>query len=99
MLGAFGLALVLGIIDSGNPGFVSKRVHFWPGFLFASGLLVIGGILAWLGTLVAAALATAVESVAEGFGQLLMIPIAAIFGFIPVFMYGAWLGAQLRGPG
>jgi len=22
--------------------------------------------------------------------------LAAIFGFIPVFMYGAWLGAQLR---
>jgi hypothetical protein len=26
-----------------------------------------------------------------------MFPIGAIFGFIPVFMYGAWLGAQVRG--
>lgn len=97
VLGAFGLALVLGIIDSANPGFVSKRVHFWPGFWFTFGLLILGGILAWVGRLVAAALATAVESAAEGFGQLFMFPIAAVFGFIPVFMYGAWLGAQLRG--
>lgn len=99
VLGALGLALVLGIIDNANPGFVSKRVHFWPGFWFAFGLLAIGGLLAWIGTLVAAALATAVESAAEGFGQLLMFPIAAIFGFIPVFIYGAWLSAQLRGAG
>jgi hypothetical protein len=99
VLGAFGLALVLGIIDSANPGFVAKRVHFWPGFWFAIGLLIIGGVLAWIGTLVAAALATAVESAVEGFGQLLMFPIGAIFGFIPMFMYGAWLGAQLRGAG
>jgi hypothetical protein len=40
-----------------------------------------------------------VEFAAEGFGRLLVFPIAAIFGFIPVFMYGAWLGAQLRGEG
>ncbi len=33
----------------------------------------------------------------EGLGQLIMFPIGAIFGFIPVFMYGAWLGAQVRG--
>jgi len=99
VLGAFGLALVLGIIDNANPGYVAKHVHFWPGFWFALGLLVIGAVLAWVGTLAAAALAVAVESKIEGFGQMLMFPIGAIFGFIPVFMYGAWLGAQLRGAG
>jgi hypothetical protein len=99
VLGALGLALVLGIIDDVNPGFVVKRVHFWPGFWFALGLLVIGGILAWIGTLAAAGLAVAVESKVQGFGQLLMFPVGAIFGFIPVFMYGAWIGAQLRGAG
>jgi hypothetical protein len=99
VLGALGLALVLGIIDNANPGFVAKRVHFWPGFWFTLGLLVIGAVLAWIGTLAAAALAVAVESKIEGFGQLLMFPIGAIFGFIPVFMYGAWLGAQLPGAG
>ncbi len=99
LLGALALALVMGIIDTTNPGIVSKRVHFWPGFWFALGLLVIGGLMAWIGTLVAAVLATAVESAAEGLGQLLMFPVAAIFGFIPVFIYGTWLGAQLRGAG
>lgn len=99
LLGAFALALVLGLIDNANPGIVSKRVHFWPGFLFAFGLLVIGGVMAWIGTLVAAVLATAVDSAAEGLGQLILFPVAAIFGFIPVFIYGAWLGAQLRGVG
>lgn len=99
VLGAFCLWQVLGIIDTAYPGLISKRVHFWPGFWFAFGLLVIGSILAWVGTLVAAAMATAVDIAAPGFGQLLVFPIAAIFGFIPVFIYGAWLGEQLRGTG
>lgn len=99
VLGSFALALVMGLIENANPGVVSKHVHFWPGFWFAVGLLIIGGVMAWIGTLAAAVLATAVESRVEGLGQLLMFPIAAIFGFIPVFIYGAWLGAQLRGAG
>ena len=99
LLGSIALALVLRIIENEYPGVVSNRVHFWPGFWFTLGLLVIGGVMAWIGTLVAALLATAIESTTEGFGQLLVLPIAAIFGFIPVFMYGAWLGAQLRGTG
>ena len=70
-----------------------------PGFWFTVGLLIIGAIMAWVGIWVAALLATAVDSASEereGFGSLIMFPAAAIFGFIPVFIYGAWLGAQLK---
>lgn len=53
--------------------------------------------MAWVGMMVAALAVTALELAQEGIGQIVMFPIAAIFGFIPVFMYGAWLGAQVRG--
>jgi hypothetical protein len=104
VLGALALALVIAIIENTYPGAVSKRVHFWPGFWFAVGLLVVGGVMVWLGVLVAALLAMAVDAIAgdtaaKGLGQLLMFPVAATFGFIPVFIYGAWLGAQLRSAG
>lgn len=49
-----------------------------------------------LGAMLAALLATVIEAKAESMGQLLVFPIATTFGFIPVFIYGAWLGAQLR---
>lgn len=99
ILGGITLVVVLGMLDSINPGTVRGRVDFVPGFWFSIGLLVIGGILSWIGILLAALLATGLEMSKEGtgFGQLVMIPIGTIFGFIPVFMYGAWLGAQVKG--
>ena len=97
VLGGIALMFVLGILDSINPGVVKGRVDFIPGFWFSVGLIVIGGIMSRVGMMVAAFIVTAIEMAGEGLGQLIMFPIAAIFGFIPVFMYGAWLGAQVRG--
>lgn len=99
VLGGIALMFVLGILDSVNPGIVRGRVDFVPGFWFSVGLLVIGGVMSRVGMMVAALILTLMAK--EGIGQLLMFPIGfpigAIFGFIPVFMYGAWLGAQVRG--
>ena len=97
VLGGIALMFVLGLLDSINPGVVRGRVDFVPGFWFSVGLLAIGGLMAWIGMMVAALIVTAIDMAQEGLGQLIMFPIAAIFGFIPVFMYGAWLGAQVRG--
>ena len=95
-LGSFALVLVVGLIGSANPALAAKNVAFWPGFWFIVGLLIVGSIMAWLGIMLAALLATVIEAKMEGMGQLLVFPIAATFGFVPVFIYGAWLGAQLR---
>jgi len=97
VLGGIALMFVLGILDSVNPGVVKGRVEFIPGFWFTVGLIVIGGIMSRVGMMAAGLAVTVLELAQEGLGQIIMFPIAAIFGFIPVFMYGAWLGAQVRG--
>ena len=97
LLGGIALVFVLGILESANLGIVRGRIDFVPGFWFSVGLLVIGGLMSWVGMMAASFIATALEMAEEGIGHLLMFPIGAIFGFIPVFMYGAWLGAQIRG--
>lgn len=97
ILGGLTLAVAVGMIKAGNPVLATKAVHIWPGFWFATGLLVIGLIVAWLGEMLATFLAAIIEAkIGEGTGRLFILPIAAIFGFVPLFMYGAWLGAQLR---
>ncbi|MFO7905615.1 MAG: hypothetical protein R6U98_23340 [Pirellulaceae bacterium] len=95
-LGSFALMLVVELVGSANPVLTAKNVTFWPGFWLFLGLLVVGSILARVGIMLAALLATAIGAKGEGIMQLLIFPIAAAFGFIPVFIYGAWLGAQLR---
>ena len=97
VLGGTALIFVLGIFDSVSPGVVMELVDFLPGFWFSVGLIVIGGIMSWIGMMVAAFTVTALELAQDGIGQIIMLPVSAIFGFIPVFMYGAWLGAQVRG--
>ena len=97
ILGGLALVSVLGIIESAYPGSVSSRVQLWPGFWFVAGLLVIGAIAAWFGMLVAAGVSAALQNATQGLAQVMIFPLAAVFGFIPLFMYGAWLGAQLRG--
>jgi hypothetical protein len=33
----------------------------------------------------------------EEISQLIMIPLGSVFGFIPIFIYGAWIGLQIKG--
>ncbi|HUX65540.1 MAG TPA: hypothetical protein VMV42_00195 [archaeon] len=95
--------LVLGIITLiflswGLRSFFHIQNHFevFPGFWFVLGLLVIGGILAWLGTLLGTLLVALIDQKQSGLGILAMLPISALLGFIPVFMYASWLGTQLK---
>jgi len=97
VLGGIALMFGIGMLDSINPGTIKCRVDFIPGFWFSTGLIVIGGIMSWVGMMVATIVVTGIDLVEEGCSQLIMVPIAAIFGFIPVFIYGAWIGAQVRG--
>jgi len=85
------------ILDSVSPGIVRGRVDFVPGFWFLVGFLAIGGVMSWVGMMAVAFIATTLKIDEKSIGQLFIFPIGAVFGFIPVFMYGAWLGAQMRG--
>lgn len=92
VLGGLALILVIALLAPAS----ARRIELWPGFWFSVGIVVVGGLMAWVGHMVSAMLATALESFTAGLATLLLFPLAAIFGFIPVFIYGAWLGAQLR---
>lgn len=75
----------------------SGQVSLIPDFWFSVGLIVIGGIMSFIGMMAAGLAAVPLERAREGIGKTIALPIVFTFGFIPVFMYGAWLGAQLRG--
>jgi hypothetical protein len=89
-------ALALGMVEYVNPGAVFWRVQFYPSLWFFAGLLAVGALMSWIGMMISAVLVTALEKVTGEFAQLLIFPLGAIFGFLPLFMYGAWLGSQLR---
>ncbi|MBX9566877.1 hypothetical protein FKF78_18590 [Aeromonas hydrophila] len=83
VLGGIALLFVLKIFGSLYPEVDLGKLDLLPGFWFTSGLLIIGGLMAWVGTLAASILATVGSRNSEGTSMLLMFPVAAIFGFIP----------------
>jgi hypothetical protein len=96
VLGIFAIGLVVRLIDGIRPDIAFNQVHFWPGFWFVVGLLVVGGVVGWLARLLAAVVATALDSAMEGLGSLVVFPLGAVFGLVPLFIYGAWVGMQFQ---
>jgi hypothetical protein len=72
-----------------------RSIHLWPGMSFMVALLLVGTALTWLGTMLAVAPSVIMRGRAERIGKMLAYPFAASFGFIPLFIYCAWLGHQM----
>lgn len=70
-------------------------IHLWPGMSFMAALLLVGTALTWLGTMLAVMPSVIMRGRAARIGKLLAYPFAASFGFIPLFIYCAWLGHQM----
>ncbi len=95
LLGGITLMFVTGLIDTISPGYIPETIQFFPGFWFSAGLLLVGGIMSWIGMMTIAFLLTLIQAADEGVGSLIMPFLGAVFGFFPVFIYGAWLGVQI----
>ena len=97
IMGGMALAFTLELINSINPNTIKGQIDYVPGFWFSMGLLIVGGIMSQIGMMFTALLFTVFGDVKQGIGAVMMPLFGAIFGFIPVFIYGAWLGNQIKG--
>ena len=97
VIGSIALLFVLSAVDAAYPNTVKDHVVIIPGFWFTVGIIVVGGIMSWVGVMVVNLIAIATAMEESHIAALTMISIKGIFGFFPVFMYGAWLGEQVSG--
>lgn len=97
--GAVSLVMVLGILHSAFPNIPVEKIQIVPGFLTTIGFLAIAGVMSWASTMLSEMLlsliATAMGDRAEDYMMLIAITLGGVFGFIPVFIYGAYIGQQL----
>ncbi len=61
------------------------------------GFVIISGVAAWVGMLASSAAVTLLLKDREDLGQLVLVTLGSVFGFIPIFIYGAWIGLQIKG--
>lgn len=103
IIGGMALAFTLELINTIDPGTIQGQIEYFPGLWFSVGLLVVGGVMAQIGAMVTAIFMTVfgyrtrdVITQEAGPAMRLFGTISgAILGFIPVFIYGAWLGNQI----
>ena len=77
-----------------NPVIETDLVSFVPGFWFVCGIVAISIVLSKLGHFVFVVFAEVLGNkfdLREEVAELLILPVIATLGFLPVFIYGAWL--------
>ncbi len=94
VLGGISLIFVQIFLSFINPILDLDLLGFVPGFWFACGIIAISVVLSKLGHFVFVAFAKVLGNkfdLKEEVAELLILPIIATLGFLPVFIYGAWL--------
>ena len=89
------IVLMIFMLHKFNPEFAVSDVDITPGILMTAGILIISALVSYAGLMLSTLLVTLIERKGEGVGSFLIMPLASVFGFIPVFIYGAWIGNQL----
>ena len=90
--GAITLIFVVASLKASHPDAIREDITFVPSLWFVIGILFIGGIADLLGLVVVMATMAFGE---DWGGLLMMMRVDDVPGFIPLFIYGAWLGTQM----
>ena len=80
-----------------SPGLSAENIEIIPGFFTIIGIIIVSATTSWFGILASAFAVSFFVGDEEDIGQLIMIPLGSVFGFIPIFIYGAWIGLQVKG--
>jgi hypothetical protein len=94
LLGGITLVFVRIFMSFINPVIETDFFSFVPGFWFVCGIVAISVVLSKLGHFVFVVFAEALGNkfdLREEVAELLILPVIATLGFLPVFIYGAWL--------
>jgi hypothetical protein len=94
VLGGVCLVFVQIFLSYINPTLDVELINFIPGFWFIFGVIILSGVLSKLGHFVFVAFARVLGNkfnLKEEVAELLILPVITTLGFLPVFIYGAWL--------
>lgn len=97
IMGGAVLIFLTMVLHNINPELGIRNIDILPGLLTIIGIVIVSGVASWLGILASAGIVTLLLRDKEEISQLIMIPLCSVFGFIPIFIYGAWLGLQIQG--
>ena len=93
-LGGTVMIFVVGLVGQFAPDWHVADISLMPGFFFIVGILLASAVSFLLAMLAVTLVSMALKS--EDVGHTVALPLGSVFGFIPVFIYGSWLGLQIK---
>ena len=97
IMGGAVMVFITMVLHNINPELGIRNIEIIPGFFTIIGIVIVSGVSSWIGMLASAGAVTLLLRDKEEISQLIMIPLGSVFGFIPIFIYGAWIGLQIKG--
>ncbi len=94
VLGGASLVFVQFFLSFINPIIEVELIDLVPGFWFILGIIAMSEMLSKFGRYISDYFAAGLGGkfdLKDGVAELLILPLTPILGFIPVFVYGAWL--------
>jgi hypothetical protein len=95
LIGCETLAFIAWLFNKTAPQLQSQHIPLFPGAWFTLGLLVVGVVIARIAIPFAMVFGIVIEHRLKGAGRALASTALGALGFLPAFMYGAWLGERL----
>ena len=95
IVGAIVLLLAANLSGSADSIVVAQSVEVIPNVWLSLGILVLCIIMTAVALTISALLAAAFCRIGSEFCVLFLRPVADLFYFVPLFVWGAWLGAQI----
>jgi hypothetical protein len=94
--GTFTVSLGVRVVENSYPGTVPQGLEFWPGYQVATELVALSLALGMFGRVLEQRLASKARLRPEALRSSVTSAAVGCLGLLPVFLYGAWVGAQLR---
>lgn len=95
LVGCETLAFIASLLNHTLPQLQGVHIALFPGFWFTLGILLMGVVIAKIATPFVMAPLLILDQRFAGVGTALAAAVLGAFGFLPVFIYGAWLGEQV----
>lgn len=96
IMGGICLTLILKLLNIMYPEIGISQINPIPSLFYLVGFLVISGISTWVGIIALSFIGVVIEDkIDEDLAEYILLPISLVFGFIPIFIYGSWLGNQI----
>ncbi len=93
-LGGTVMIFVVGLVDRFAPDLHATDISLFPSLFFVVGVVAASAASFILAVSAATLVSLAVKH--EEMGHTIAVSLGSVFGFIPVFIYGSWLGLQIK---